>query len=130
MPEEPYVMQRRVRDVLILEFTPQELHGETLCSAATTEALAAVAGLPGARVVVDLQRVVYLASMGLAILLHLRRKVLEQDGRLVLCGVGPQVLDLLEVTRLAGDDRACRYLFEVAADETAALALLEAPVAP
>jgi anti-sigma B factor antagonist len=69
------------------------------------------------RVVLDLSAIDYLSSSGVAILVGLKRRIDQQQGKLVLCRVQPLVCDLLRVMRL-------NQYFTFADDEAAALALV------
>lgn len=69
------------------------------------------------RVAVDLSRVDFLSSSGVAILVGLKRRIDGNHGKLVLFGVQPVVQDLLRITRLT-------QYFSFAADEAAARELL------
>ena len=69
------------------------------------------------RVAIDLLRVDYLSSSGVAILVGLKRRVETRNGKVVLYNVQPIVSDLLKVMRLD------RY-FLVSEDEHSALASL------
>ena len=68
-------------------------------------------------VALDLTRVDFLSSSGVAILVGLKRRLDGKNGKLVLFGVQPVVQELLRITRLTQFS-----LF--ADDEAAALALL------
>ena len=72
-----------------------------------------------ARVAVDLSDVELLSSRGVRILVHLKRRVERDRGRLVLFRPRPYVRHQLRVTRLADH-------FRVVDDRPAALALLRA----
>jgi anti-sigma B factor antagonist len=72
---------------------------------------------PDPRVAVDLSAIDYLSSSGVAILVGLKRRIDQKNGKLVLCRVQPLVCDLLRVMRL-------NQYFTFADDEAAALALL------
>jgi anti-sigma B factor antagonist len=69
------------------------------------------------RVAIDLLKVDYLSSSGVAILVGLKRRVETRKGKVVLYNVQPIVFDLLKVMRLD------RY-FLVSEDEHSALASL------
>jgi anti-sigma B factor antagonist len=71
----------------------------------------------GNRVALDLGRVDFLSSSGVAILVGLKRRLDTKQGKLVLFNVQPVVQDLLRVTRLT-------QYFTFADDEPNALALL------
>ena len=68
------------------------------------------------RVALDLSSVDYISSTGIALLIGTKRRVEAVDGHLVLFGLRPEVLDLFGVMKLVN-------LFEIAPDETQALAL-------
>ena len=53
------------------------------------------------QVLLDFTGVKYLSSQAVGIILTMNKKLSQfQGGRLVLCGVGPQLLQLLKITRL------------------------------
>jgi anti-sigma B factor antagonist len=76
---------------------------------------------PDPRVIVDLSAIDYLSSSGVAILVGLKRRIDQKNGKLVLCRVQPLVCDLLRVMRL-------NQYFTFANDEEEAHTLLR-PVA-
>jgi anti-sigma B factor antagonist len=52
-------------------------------------------------VVLDFERVQYLSSQAIGILLGMQKRLAAlKNGRLVLCGVGPRLMELLRITRL------------------------------
>ncbi len=65
------------------------------------------------RLVLNLQSVLYLASLPLGKLIMLNRKAETAGGRLALCGLSPTVSEILQVTGLA--DRFSVYAGEVEA---------------
>ncbi len=53
------------------------------------------------RIVLDWAEVQYIASQAVGIVMALQKKVsAHKDGKLLLCGVGPRVMELLKITRL------------------------------
>ncbi len=72
---------------------------------------------PEPRVALDLGRIDYLSSSGVAILVGLKRRIETRQGKIVLFQVHPVVADLLKVMKLD------RY-FTLADDEDAAMATL------
>jgi anti-sigma B factor antagonist len=66
---------------------------------------------------VDLQKVDYLSSSGVAILVGLKRRMEARGGKIVFYHIQPIVRDLLAMTRLDG-------FFTIVADEPQALASL------
>jgi anti-sigma B factor antagonist len=53
------------------------------------------------RVVLDFEKVQYLSSQAIGIVLTMHRKLSSlPNSKLVLCGVGPKLMELLKITRL------------------------------
>jgi anti-anti-sigma factor len=52
------------------------------------------------QVILDFSPVKYLSSQAIGVILALNKKLGQHEGKLVLCGVGPQLLQLLKITRL------------------------------
>ena len=53
------------------------------------------------RVIMDFERVVYLSSQAIGIVLTMNKKLSAlPHSKLVLCGVGPKLMELLKITRL------------------------------
>lgn len=69
------------------------------------------------RVALDLGKVDFLSSSGVAILVGLKRRLDARQGKLVIFGVQPVVQDLLRITRLT-------QYFVFADDENGAIAAL------
>ena len=67
------------------------------------------------RVVVDLGRVSYIDSSGLALFIEALQRVQAYGGKLVLCGLGPSVRTIFDIARLD-------QVFTIFPDKTAALA--------
>ncbi|MBD2203572.1 STAS domain-containing protein [Calothrix sp. FACHB-1219] len=53
---------------------------------------------PKSKLLLDLTTVPYMSSAGLRALLSLHRKFSDQEGKLVLVGVAPEIQDTMEVT--------------------------------
>lgn len=75
------------------------LHGE-LDLAYAAPVRAALLGVAGAEVVVDLSGLNFIDASGLSALLAARREMAEQGRRLVLAGPSPQVRRVFELTGL------------------------------
>ena len=52
------------------------------------------------QLLLDFTKVRYLSSQAIGVLLSLHKKIAQVRGSLVLCGVGPELMDLLRITRL------------------------------
>lgn len=90
--EEPDALVVRIEEPALLNDFRSNSFRDTLYEA--------VEGGEGSRVAVDLSRVDFLSSSGVAILVGLKRRLDSKQGKLVLFGVTPVVYDLLRITRL------------------------------
>jgi anti-anti-sigma factor len=69
------------------------------------------------RVILDFTGVRYVNSSNIARLLRLRRALIEKDGRLIICGLAPQVQSVFDVTGL---DKIFRFAADCGEAERAA----------
>ena len=87
------------------EKTVVEFKTESLMNALDLEKMSAslmsLVDVDGHRqLILDFTPVKYLSSQAIGIILALHKKLSQADGRLILCGVGPQLMQLLKITRL------------------------------
>jgi anti-anti-sigma factor len=80
----------------------------------------ALASSEAPRVAIDLSAIDYVSSTGIALLIGTKRRVSAAQGRLVLFGLQPDVLELFGIMKLTN-------LFEIASDEGQALQLFSSP---
>lgn len=73
------------------------------------------------QMVLDLSSVHYMTSSGLRVLIILRRKFREMNGRFTMCGVHPYVADVFKTTRLFTEK------FDFLDNVPAAVAALKSP---
>ncbi len=52
------------------------------------------------RVIIDMSAVTMLASMGLGMLVSLHKSCAEQGGRVVICGLSAEIMQVLKITHL------------------------------
>ena len=98
---EPYFAVRQDRGYTVVEFQTESLMNP-LELERIGQGLYHLADAEGARrVLLDFTRVKYLSSQAIGIILTLSKKLSQANGgEMVLCGVGPQLLQLLKITRL------------------------------
>lgn len=111
--------------VLVLRINETQVKGDSLADALRDELLAAYLQSNAHHVVVDFQKVTYMSSAGFRPLLSLVRQVRSRQGRLVLCGLSPEVHEVFTVTRLIGTAGSAPATFDVEADVPAAVAWLD-----
>jgi anti-anti-sigma factor len=112
------------RGVLVLTVLESELRTEEVVDGVRRELFEAVERHGTGKVVLDLQRVRYLASAGFQPLLVLHRKLQEEGSRLVLCGLSPVLSEVFRVTKLVRAGGGAAAPFECEADAAAAVTRL------
>jgi anti-anti-sigma factor len=101
-PQYRYLRCGTQQGVLVLAVThPQLRSGDFDLVDQVRQELLAAAALNGTRkVVVDLTEVEYVGSAGFRPLLSLRKKLQEQGGEMLLCGLCPEVHEVFLTSRL------------------------------
>src|SRR5437016_1586728 len=125
-PPDRYLSRRREQDVLVLTILPAKIQDDEMAEALRQELLAAVADTTAPKVVIDFQNTKYLSSVALRPLLHLRQKLQEIGGRLILCGMSFSIGDVFYTTRLASSTGSVAP-FQIEPDVAAAVARLRSP---
>jgi anti-anti-sigma factor len=123
-PRYRHVQAATDQGVLVLTVTTPKLQGDELIDAVSEDIFAAVDRDGARKVALDLSHLTYTTSAGLRALLALRRHLNEKGGRVVLCGLGEMVADVLNTTRLISTSGSSSALFEAEPDVPAAVALL------
>jgi anti-anti-sigma factor len=113
--------------VVALTITCNQILGDDLADELRDQLLAIAVQSQAQNVVLDLHKVTFLSSAGFRPLLSLHRLLRQQNGKLLLCCLSPEVLEIFEVTRLISTKGATRAPFEVYPDVPSAVASLFAP---
>jgi anti-anti-sigma factor len=130
MPESPY--HHLECPAIVLTITESQLQGDPISDRLRADLLGALERSGARHVVLDFQRIVFVSSVAFRPLLSLHRKLKEQGGRLVLCGMNERVAEVFHVTRLVSTTSTSAAPFELQADVPAAIASLyrTAPAKP
>ena len=125
-PQFRYVRWSTQQGVLVLTVTaPQVRSGDfELVDTLRQEMLDAVGQNRPRKVVVDLSAVEYLGSGGFRPLLSLRKRLQESRGEMLLCGLGPDVHEVLLTSRLINAAGSSDAPFGVAPDISQAITRL------
>ena len=124
-PKFRYLTRRMDQDVLVLTITAPELNSDELTDAMRQELLQAVSPTTAPKVALDFQKVTYIASPGIRLLLGFRRHFRDMSGRLILCCLNPMIADVLNTVRLINTtSSSLPVLFETAPDVATAIARL------
>ena len=105
-------------DVTVIRLTQSHLTDEDNINVFGNDLLNLVDKCDCQKIVVNAAAVVYVTSSVLGKLITLHRKLHRGDGRMILCCVGPEFMDVLETSRL-------HTYFTVCDTVAAAVALLE-----
>lgn len=96
----PFTLQP-IGPVMIVEFKQPSLMDPLVLENTARKLYALVDEEDHRKVIMDFEKVQYLSSQAIGILLSMKRKIdALGNGKLVLCGVGPQLAELLKMTRL------------------------------
>ena len=98
---DPYFTVRQDRGFTVATFQTESLMNPLELERIGQALYREVDEASGHRLLLDFGKVKYLSSQAVGIILTLNKKVTQfPEGSLVLCGVSPQVLQLLKITRL------------------------------
>jgi anti-anti-sigma factor len=120
-PQYRHLTSRLEQSVLVLTLTDTQLQGEEAAAALLQELLDALGRFAVHKVVVDMQRIEYLSSVAFRPLLHLRAKLQENGGRMLLCGLTPAVGDIFYTTKMLSPSGSFAAPFQMEPDAAAAV---------
>lgn len=112
-PEYRYIACSTQADVPLITITESHLRESTTCYAVRDEILSALDPDETENVLVDLQHVEFMGSIGFLVFVGLRRQLWK--GRVVLCCLSPPIHDAFLACHLISADPSMRGPFEVAA---------------
>ena len=115
--------------VVVLTITQGHILGDEVADALRDQLLAVAVQSQAKNVVLDFGRVTFLSSSGFRPLLSLHRLLRQQEGKLLLCCLSPEVHEIFAVTRLISTKGFTRAPFEVYPDVSSAVASLYKPPA-
>jgi anti-anti-sigma factor len=108
-----FVSQREEQGVTILKLELARISDYEVAEAIGKALVEAALQAPSPKVVVDMEKIQYMSSVGYGPLITLRSRVLEAGGQLVLCRLSKVVQEMFEATRLLINPRSPSSLFEV-----------------
>jgi anti-anti-sigma factor len=126
MGEEPerYLRSCVEQGVLVLTITETKIQSDDIADALRQEMLAAVARSGIRKVVIDFRHAQYLSSTAFRPLLSLRRKLQEDGGQIILCGLSSVVGDIFYTTRMIDPSGSVKAVFDMQPDVASAIAFL------
>ena len=111
-----------VQGVFVMTITDARLDSEILTVELRQELFAAVEATASLNFVLNFQNVEMMHSQALRVLVDFRRQIAERSGRVVLCGLPPTLVEILQIVGFINRSDAPQNLFETAADVPAVLA--------
>ncbi|MHC2069013.1 STAS domain-containing protein [Bremerella sp. T1] len=125
--EKTLVSYQQIDDVCVI--TPQvtNMRDANVCLAIREQLLEYARTHRLERVLVDLNQVRFMSSLGVRVLVTLLREVCEVQGRIMLCSLHGELRGVLFVCSLITDDESQPGPFEVAANREDALGRLRSP---
>ena len=102
-------------DVHVVHFLDRKILDETNIIELANQLFDLVDKNKGIKLLLNFNNVQYLSSTVLGKLITLRTRVDEDRGRLVLCGIRPQILEVFKITKLT-------KIFDIVEDEATGLA--------
>ncbi len=113
--------------VVVLTIADGQILGDEVADALRDQLLAVAVQSQAQNVALDFSRVTFLSSSGFRPLLSLHRLLRQQNGKLLLCCLSPEVHEIFAVTRLISTKGFARAPFEVFPDVASAIASLYKP---
>lgn len=96
----PFILQP-IGPVMIVEFRQPSLMDPIVLENTSKKLIALVDEEDRRKMILDFEKVQYLSSQAIGILLTMKKKIdALGNGKLVLCGIGPKLAELLKITRL------------------------------
>jgi anti-anti-sigma factor len=122
MPESAY--QHVQCRVIVLRIMEPQLQGDPVSESLRADLLSALERSGAHHVVLDFADITFVSSVAFRPLLSLHRKLKEQGGRLILCGMSERVAEVFHVTRLVCTSGSSGAPFELRPDVPSAIACL------
>ena len=118
MPEQPRhrLKVENIGDITVVHFTDKKIQDKPNIQIIGDELFQLVDNMGRCRLLLDFNHVEYLSSGALGKLITLHRKLQAVQGKLVLCKIAKDILDVFKITKL---DR----ILTIAPDEQAGLQL-------
>ena len=105
---------RKRGDVTVVSFMDKKILDESNIEGIGRELLTLIEQNAQIRLLLDFGNVQYLSSAALGKLITVNKRVAEDNGKLVLCSIRPQIYEVFQITKL-------NKIFDIADDEAMAL---------
>ena len=101
MPEaQPNLNVRQQGNVSVVELADRKILEELVINQIGEKLSELVTGGPTPQLLLDFRNVEHLSSAALGMLITLNKQVVQQQGRLVLANIHPQIFEVFKITRL------------------------------
>ncbi|MGH7176674.1 MAG: STAS domain-containing protein [Tepidisphaeraceae bacterium] len=100
LPPAPFIVQQ-IEKFTVVEFKSSSLMDPIELESIGTQLYRLVDEEDRRKLILDFEKVQYLSSQAIGIILTLNKKLTALgSSKLILCGVGPKLMELLKITRL------------------------------
>jgi anti-sigma B factor antagonist len=97
----PHFTVQNIEKATVIEFRSPSLMDALILEDIGTELYRLVDAEDRRKLVLDFEKVEYLSSQAIGIVLNLNHKLSKlKNSKMILCGVGPKLAELLRITRL------------------------------
>ena len=96
----PKISVQYIQDVTVAIIADEKILEEDQIAAIENAVMPLIDQSPGLSLVLDFEKVQFLSSAVLGLLIRINKKVLESDGKLSLCCIDPKILEVFKITRL------------------------------
>ncbi len=124
MSQQQSILAREQQDVLILEVQLSKITQYEAAQSMERALIEAAQASHATKVIVDLDKVEFMSSVGYMPFIGLRKSVHEAGGRLVLCNLNEMIKEMFDTTRLLINPSSPNAPFEYAESPDGALRLL------
>ena len=100
MPPQSRLVGQTIKDVTVVTFNESSIVDPQLIESIKRELFKLVDKQNRGKLILDLSKVQYLSSTALGVLIPLHEKTQKLKGRLVLCGVNPDIRKVFKITKL------------------------------
>jgi anti-sigma B factor antagonist len=114
MAMEEYYVSRRVDGVLVLTFRQSHILDTVTIERMSAGLKDLIENVVEGRFLFDFDRVAYLSSSALGMLIGLQRRVLQRKGQMKLAGINNEVMEVFRITKLD-------TVFDIYKDESSAI---------
>jgi anti-sigma B factor antagonist len=98
-PRRTHLQIEQMGDVTVISFLDKRILDEQNIQAIADQMFGLVDDQGRHQMLLDFSKVEYMSSAALGKLITLHKKIRDVKGKLILCGIGPQILEVFTITK-------------------------------